>query len=283
MEDKYTFGEEQTDRKTGYKTWKSPQYERQKEIAVGLLRSDSYKNVISESDFWIRKRTVSDKNGCYVEYSGLSLSHNAFLKINETLPEGNRFDQRYVGEPVEYEFPSKDGNGISRGFYMSYRDERDGMLEVGEISDENLDSSYPFAILFKRVFDRVVKRKAGIIGIYSDSEDIVYDDMDSVKPQSITDSLICDSLKEKEIKTMKNADNKAKTGKTDVKDALEHEIRDSKNWKGHKVREILEYEKFSEENKKKILAKLSVNSSSEEDRENCLAVLKALENGEKII
>lgn len=250
----YTFGEENIDRKTGYKTWKSPEYEKEREIAISLLESDKYKEILSESDFWIQKRPVSKEGGCFVNYEGLALCHNAFLKINETLSEEKKFDEKYVEGPISYDF------GEEKGYYLIYRDPRDGMMEVGEISSRNVESAYPFAILFKRIFDRVVKRKAEIYGIYSDSEDIIPADFSGEFPKEMEKT-----EKPKNISLSK---------------ALDSFIEDSKNWAGHRVSEILSHDKFTLDNKRKILSNLSLKSSSESDRLVCSTVLKALENGE---
>lgn len=142
--------------------WQSPKYLDSKKKAIELIESEEYKNIIVDGDFWILMNET--KSGKFV-YTGLIISHNACLKINDVLPEEKKFHQKYCSEPKTITW---DGNTV---YYIEYRDDK-GMLEYGEISMANCKNGYPLAMLNKRLFDRVVLKKSGIAqwGIYSDSE-----------------------------------------------------------------------------------------------------------------
>ena len=161
---KYDFGESDYDFSLGSKIPVSvlPKYKDTREKVIALLESDTYKNILSPSDFWILKNYNKDKSKCF--YSGLIISHEALLKINDHLPEAKRFNEKFCSAPISSTWK---GNETLR---MEYRDGRDGMFEVGEISVSNCKNDYPYAMLLKRTFDRVVKRKAQMSMVYSDSE-----------------------------------------------------------------------------------------------------------------
>lgn len=156
----YDFGEkQQEDDKQVIITDK---YWASKSKAVEIIKANYG---LSVADFWILK-TLS-KNKQYVIYNGLIISHNGCLKINDKLGRDG-FKADCVSEPIEYTY-----NGIS-GLRQVYKEIGDGtnLYEVGEISIENLKNAYPFAMLFKRVFDRVVlkKSKLAYFGVYSEEE-----------------------------------------------------------------------------------------------------------------
>lgn len=148
------------DKEMNLPVWKTPKYEESKEKAIKLLDSPEYKDVLTDGDFWILMNKT--KSGDKMCYTGLIISHNACVKINDKLSEDKKFNQKYCSDPIKDE----------RGMHLIYRDERDGMLEVGEVSSSNCKNEYPYAMLIKRTFDRVVLKKSGIAqwGIYSDSE-----------------------------------------------------------------------------------------------------------------
>lgn len=133
-------------------------YQSSKKKAIEMI--DSGKYGLEESDFWILKNLSQSKE--YMLYSGLIISHNGCLKINDSLEEGNRFDEQFCSDVIEDAY----------GMHMVYRDKRDGLLEYGEISKDNCKNAYPYAMLLKRTFDRVVlkKSKLAYYGVYSDSE-----------------------------------------------------------------------------------------------------------------
>lgn len=164
MKKTYNFGEQDYDKIFGKKipVILTIKYEQTKENVIKLLESNEYKDILTDSDFWILKNYDKEKTTCY--YSGLIISHEALLKINDTLNDETRFNQKYCSEPISYVW-----KGVET-LRMEYRDLRDGMFEIGEISLTNCKNEYPFAMLLKRTFDRVVKRKAKLSMVYSDSE-----------------------------------------------------------------------------------------------------------------
>lgn len=165
MKKKYEFGEKEYEKNYSGKkvpVTMTPKYKQTKENVISLLESDQYKGVLNDSDFWILKNYDKAQENCY--YTGLIISHDALVKVNETLPENERFSERFCSDPIVCSWK---GSEVLR---MDYRDNRDGMYEVGEISASNCKNEYPFAMLLKRTFDRVVKRKAKLSMVYSDSE-----------------------------------------------------------------------------------------------------------------
>ena len=161
---KYDFGEKEYEKFSGKKipVIQTSKYLQAKENVISLLESEQYRNVLGQGDFWILMNFNRDKTECY--YSGLIISHDALLKVNDTLDEKSKFNEKFCSQPISCSFKDTE---ILR---MEYRDPRDGMFEVGEISVTNCKNDYPFAMLLKRTFDRVVKRKAKLSMVYSDSE-----------------------------------------------------------------------------------------------------------------
>ena len=134
--------------------FQSPKYIQSREFAVELINSKKYD--IGEGDFWIlMNKTKSGK----MMYSGLIISHNGCLKINDRLE--NKFDPHCV---------TIDKEGFGDSLVYTYID--DEVYEVGEVSKQNCQNAYPYAMAFKRCFDRVVlkKSKLAFYGVYSDSE-----------------------------------------------------------------------------------------------------------------
>ena len=164
MKKKYDFGEKEYEKNSGKKipVIQTSKYLQAKENVISLLESEQYRNVLGQGDFWILMNFNRDKTECY--YSGLIISHDALLKVNDTLDEKSKFNEKFCSQPIQCSFKETE---ILR---MEYRDPRDGMFEVGEISVANCKNDYPFAMLLKRTFDRVVKRKAKLSMVYSDSE-----------------------------------------------------------------------------------------------------------------
>lgn len=160
----YDFGESEYDYSFGTKIPVTvlPKYETTKQNVIALLESDKYKDILSPTDFWILKNYNKDKSKCF--YSGLIISHEALVKINDTLADTLKFNEKYCSSPISSTWKN------SEVLRMEYKDNRDGMYEVGEISLSNCKNEYPYAMLLKRTFDRVVKRKAKLYMLYSDSE-----------------------------------------------------------------------------------------------------------------
>ena len=92
-------------------------------------------------------------------YSGLIISHNGCLKINDKLE--NKFKTNCV---------TLDKEGYKNSLVYTYIDE--DVYEIGEVNQSNCKNEYPYAMAFKRCFDRVVlkKSKLAYAGVYSDSE-----------------------------------------------------------------------------------------------------------------
>ena len=149
------FGEKKTENIKGTEcpVWQTPKYELSKQKAIEIIDSDKYG--ISEGDFWILMNTYA--NGQKVAYTGLILSHNGCLKINDKLEDGFRAEhlsREWLNGSLIYEY-------------------NDGTLyEVGEVSERNCRNDYPYAMAFKRCFDRVVlkKSKLAFSNIYSEVE-----------------------------------------------------------------------------------------------------------------
>ena len=164
MSKAYTFGENKTEfnPKTGkdVQVWKSPKYEEAKRKAIEALNSELYKNVLEESDFWILKNmTKSGK----MAYTGLIISHNGCLKINDVLPANKKFKPSCM---------SIDKSGYNGSLVFTYINDDQGLYECGEVNGKNCLNAYPYAMALKRCIDRVVLKnsKLAYSGIVSDSE-----------------------------------------------------------------------------------------------------------------
>lgn len=124
--------------------------------AIELIESEKYG--ICDGDFWILMNET--KNGTML-YTGLIISHNACLKIND------RLETKFRPECV-----SIDKDGYWDSLVFTYCCPEQGMYEVGEVSTTNCKNSYPYAMAFKRLFDRVVLKLSRLAyeGVYSESE-----------------------------------------------------------------------------------------------------------------
>lgn len=139
----------------GLPVWQTPKYKTSRQFAIDLINSKQYD--LEESDFWILMNKT--KSGKQMLYSGLIISHNGCLKINDKLD--NKFNPHCV---------ALDKDGYKDSLVYTYVD--DEVYEVGEVSAKNCMNAYPYAMAFKRCFDRVVLKKSKLAfqGIYSDSE-----------------------------------------------------------------------------------------------------------------
>lgn len=160
----YNFGEKKTEynAKLGkeVEVWQSPKYLEAKAKAIETLESDKYKGVLSEGDFWIlMNATKSGK----MAYTGLIISHNGCLKINDALAPDKRFKPSCV---------TLTETGYKGSLVYTYVNDDQGIYEVGEVSDKNCTNAYPYAMALKRCMDRVILKssKLAYSGIYSDSE-----------------------------------------------------------------------------------------------------------------
>lgn len=157
----YNFDEKITEYSTKQRkdipVWVSPKYTQSREKAIEII--EAYED-ITEGDFWIlMNETKSGK----MAYTGLIISHNGCLKLNDHLSEDLKFKPSCM---------SLDKDGYSDSLVYTYVNDKQGLYEVGEVSKANCKNSYPYAMALKRCFDRVVLKnsKLAYSGVYSDSE-----------------------------------------------------------------------------------------------------------------
>lgn len=157
---KHSFGEKQKEysAKDGKElpVWVTPKYEVARQKAIEII--DSGKYGVTDADFWILMNAT--KTG-KMAYTGLIISHNGCLKINDSLAD------KFKPECVNY-----DKQGYRESLVYSYCCPEQGLYEVGEVSAKNCKNEYPYAMAYKRLFDRVVLKlsKLAYSGIMSDSE-----------------------------------------------------------------------------------------------------------------
>lgn len=138
--------------------WQSPKYQESRKKACEMI--DSGKYGLDNSDFWIlMNETKSGK----MAYTGLIVSHNGCLKINDNLEAEMRFRPECVSENQA---------GYRNSLVFTYVCPEQGVYEVGEVNDKNCKNEYPYAMAFKRCFDRVVLKisKLAFSGVYSEAE-----------------------------------------------------------------------------------------------------------------
>lgn len=155
----HNFNEKTTEysssRKKNIPVIQSEKYLQSKKKAIEII--EKYDDV-EDSDFWI---LMNETKTGKMMYSGLIISHNGCLKINDHL--GSKFMPSCV---------TLDKDGYRGSLVYSYCNDDQGIYEVGEVSSDNCRNSYPYAMAFKRLFDRVVLKlsKLAYSGVYSDSE-----------------------------------------------------------------------------------------------------------------
>lgn len=195
--------------------WVSPKYKEARDKAIELIDGKKYDLV--EADFWIlMNETKTGKMG----YSGLIISHNGCLKINDKLEN-----------KVEPKCFSVDKDGYGNSLVYTYCD--DDVYEVGEVSKSNCKNDYPYAMAFKRCFDRVVLKKCKLAyaGVYSDSEAEEFkgpeeDEMDEVITE-VQEKAIKEEIKKNKIDadlvltTLKQEYNIEKLNELKAKDLME--------------------------------------------------------------
>lgn len=136
--------------------WQSDKYLESRAKAVEIIESGKYG--LRSSDFWIlMNETRNGKMG----YTGLIISHNGCLKIND-----------HLADPFRAECVSWDKDGYNSSLVFSYCSPEQGIFEVGEVNAKNCKIDYPYAMAYKRMFDRVVLKlsKLAFAGIYSEVE-----------------------------------------------------------------------------------------------------------------
>ena len=131
-------------------------------------------------------------------YSGLIISHDGCLKINDSLDDKLKFKPDCV---------SIEKDGYNDSLVFTYNCKEQGIYEVGEVSKNNCKNDYPYAMALKRCFDRVVLKNSKIAysGIYSDSE---ADEFSKRVDENEIDKEI--------LKTTKNTTTKAKSKKDEI-------------------------------------------------------------------
>tara|TARA_R110000782_G_scaffold262188_1_gene354141 strand:+ start:1873 stop:2673 length:801 start_codon:yes stop_codon:yes gene_type:complete len=158
----YNFGEKKEEYHSGQgkklPVWQSPKYLQSKEKAIELIEDGKFG--LTTGDFWILQNAT--KSGKMM-YTGLIIAHNGCLKINDKLDKKMKFS------PDSVSFVKDEGE---KNKVMSYSNEEQGVYEFGEISPKNCMNDYPYAMVLKRLMDRVILKnsKVGFFGIYSDSE-----------------------------------------------------------------------------------------------------------------
>ena len=138
--------------------WQTDKYLESRDKAVEIIKSEKY--ALKEGDFWINmNETKSGK----MAYTGLIISHNGCLKINDALPAEQKFRPGCV---------SLDKEGYGNSLVYSYCCDEQGIYEVGEVNPKNCRIDYPYAMAFKRMMDRVILKssKLAYAGIYSEVE-----------------------------------------------------------------------------------------------------------------
>ena len=195
----YNFGEKKTENING-KTlpveFITPKYKEARNKAIELLESDKYKGILETSDFWILVNTYANKTKAM--YSGLIISHDGCLKINDVLDEELKFKPKCM---------TLDKEGYNGSLVFTYNCPKQGIYEVGEVSKDNCKNDYPYAMALKRCMDRVILKNSKIAysGIYSDSE-----------ADEFTKRIDEDVVEEKP-KTTKTATTKKTSTKTETK------------------------------------------------------------------
>lgn len=161
MAEKYNFGEKVTEwsakQRKELKVYVSPKFTQSRTKAIEIIKK--YQN-INTGDFWIlMNETKNDE----MAYNGLIISHNACLKINDEMPQKDKFKPSCV---------TLDKNGYKDSLVYTYCNDEQCIYEVGEVTDKNCKNAYPYAMAYKRLFDRVVLKlcKLAFDGVYSDSE-----------------------------------------------------------------------------------------------------------------
>lgn len=136
--------------------WQSPKYIESRDKAIEIIKDGRYG--LSEADFWIlMNETKSGK----MAYTGLIISHNGCLKINNSMAE------KFKPECV-----TMDKDGYNGSLVYSYCCAEQGLYEVGEVNAKNCKIEYPYAMALKRLQDRVILKlsKLAYAGIYSEVE-----------------------------------------------------------------------------------------------------------------
>lgn len=273
----YSFGEKTTVKIKGktYNVTQTAKYLKSKAKAIELIESGKYG--LEESDFWILQNAYNDS----MLYSGLIITHTGCLKINDALPAASKFNPRCAGEPFYSEY--------SKGLVINYVD--DEIRVSAEVSESNCKNGYPYAMLDKRLFDRVVllKSKIAYDGIYSEAESDGFgrkeDDLLDERFDPETGELLINDeslpLKKVTEKGRKEPKQPSKPEKVlmNVDAALDYEV-PSKSGRMISLRKTLESCKTKEAQEKMMeFLKTEVKKKTEAS-EPCLVIYQALRKSE---
>lgn len=227
------FGEKTTERYKGKEipVWQSPKYKESRAKAIEII--DKF-GCIEEGDFWILMNTINNHET--MMYSGLIISHNGCLKLNDEQPGELRFKPSCV---------SLDKEGYNGSLVYTYCCPEQDLFEVGEASKANCKNDYPYAMAFKRLFDRVVLKlcKLAYSGVYSDSE--------------------ADEFKQRYEDTPQEEE-KPQTADKPISEKHIRDISSLAKQKGSDIKKICEYFHVG-----------ALSNMSEKDYEKCMAMLNA--------
>lgn len=167
--------------------WQSPKYVQAKKRAIELIEKKEYG--LTEADFWI---LMNETKTGKMQYTGLIISHNGCLKINDKLEESKKFNPESV---------TVDKEGYGDTLVFTYINKEQGLYETGEVSKSNCKNSYPYAMALKRCFDRVVLKNSKLAyeSIYSDSEGA---DIQKESAEEITGN---EKISEKKVNALKQS------------------------------------------------------------------------------
>lgn len=149
-----------------------PKYIQAKKKAIELIEKREYG--LTEADFWI---LMNETKTGKMQYTGLIISHNGCLKINDKLEQDKKFNPESV---------TIDKEGYGNTLVYTYINKGQNLYEVGEVSKENCKNAYPYAMALKRCFDRVVLKNSKLAyeSIYSDSEGADINDQNNEKERA---------------------------------------------------------------------------------------------------
>ena len=167
--------------------WQSPKYIQAKKRAKELINKKEYG--LTEADFWI---LMNETKTGKMQYTGLIISHNGCLKINDKLEEDKKFNPECV---------TVDKEGYDNSLVYTYINKKQGLYEVGEISKSNCKNAYPYAMALKRCFDRVVLKNSRLAyeSIYSDSEGA------DIAKESEEETIAEEKISDKKVSALKQA------------------------------------------------------------------------------
>lgn len=170
--------------------FQSSKYTEAKKKAIELIESKKFD--LEEGDFWILMNET--KNG-QMMYSGLIISHNGCLKINDRIEDKLKFKPSCM---------TLDKEGYANSLVYTYINDEQGIYEVGEVSKDNCKNSYPYAMALKRCMDRVILKncKLAYSGVYSDSEAEEFKEPEEPKGNAKKDEKKIDELQLKTLEAL---------------------------------------------------------------------------------